>query len=137
MTTGLGVEMYCLDRMRTGKYVSGRAALAQAIYRRLTTPRGTLRGGDDEQAYGIDLPGFVGDTATQIAVAALPGIIRAELLEDDRIVDAVATVIADAPSNGLVTLTIEIRVVPVDDDAELTLTIAVTETSVELLSVSA
>ena len=137
MTTGLGVEMYCLDRMRTGKYVSGRGALAQAIYRRLTTPRGTLRGGDEEQAYGIDLPGFVGDTATTIAVAALPGIIRGELLKDDRILDVVATVTADEPSNGQVSLTIDIRVVPVEDDAELSLTIAVSETSVELLSVSA
>jgi hypothetical protein len=136
-SAGFGVEMWCTDRLRTGKYVSGRVALAQAIYRRLTTPRGTLRGGDAEQAYGIDLPGFVGRTAIPIALAALPGIIRAELLKDDRISDVVATVIADTPDNGLVTLTITIRVVAADEDEEFSLTLAASSATIELLGIAA
>ncbi len=136
MSAGFGVEMYCLDRVRTGKYVSGRAALAQACYRRLTTPRGTLRGGDEEQAYGIDLPGFVGRTATSIATAALPGVVRAELLKDDRILDVAVEVATDAPTNGLVTYTIVIVVSAVDEAEDFALTIAVTSTSAELLGVA-
>jgi hypothetical protein len=134
MTTGYGVEMYCLDRVRTGKYVSGRKALAQAIYRRLTTPRGTLRGGAEEEAYGIDLPGLVGDS---LPTGALSGIIRAELLKDDRILDVDVDVTSDEPSNGQITLTIEIRVVAVDEAEELALTLSVSETSAELLDVAA
>jgi hypothetical protein len=137
MATGFGVDIYCTDRLRTGKFASGRVALAQAVYRRLTTPRGTLRGGDEEQAYGIDLPGFVGRTATAIAIAALPGIIHAELLKDGRIADTAAEVIASTDSNGLVTLTITIRVVPVDDTEEFSLTVAASATNVELLGIAA
>lgn len=134
MAAGFGVEIYCADRMRTGRYVSGRLALAQAVYRRLTTPRGTLR---DDLSYGIDLPGFVGRVATAIAIAALPGIIHAELLKDDRIADTAAEITAATNSNGLVTLTIEIRVVPVDETEEFTLTLAASSTNVEILGIAA
>lgn len=137
MSAGYGVEIYCTDRLRTGKYVSGRVALAQAIYRRLTTPRGTLRGGDEEQAYGIDLPGFVGRVATPIATAALPGIISAELSKDDRISSVSSTVTATTGTNGLVALEIEIRVVAVDEDEEFALTIAASSVSVTLIGIEA
>lgn len=136
MATGYGVEMYCLDRVRTGKYVRGRAALAQAIYRRLTTPRGTLRGGDEEQAYGLDLPGFVGRVAVPVAAASLPGVVRAELLKDDRILDVDVEVAVDAPENGLVTYTLTIAVTPADETEDFSLTLAASETSVDLLGVA-
>jgi hypothetical protein len=133
VSTGFGTEIYCTDRLRTGKYVSGRIALAQAIFRRLTTPRGTLRGGAEEETYGIDLPGFVGRTATKIAVAALPGIVRNELLKDDRIADALVTVNAQTDTNGLATLYIDIDVVTVDEEEDFSLTIAASGTSVDLI----
>lgn len=133
MPAGFGTEIYCTDRLRTGKYVSGRVALAQAIFRRLTTPRGTLRGGDEEQTYGIDLAGFVGRTATKIAVAALPGIVRAELLKDDRIADVLVTINPQTAANGLVTLYIDIDVVTADENEDFSLTIAASGTSVDLI----
>ncbi len=139
MSAGFGVEMYCLDRMRTGKYVRGRAALAQAIYRRLITPRGTLQGGDEEQIYGLDLAGFIGRTALPVVIATLPGVIAAELSpeKDDRISSVAVDVTVDAPSNGLVTFTIVIRVVSADEEDEFSLTLAASATSVELLGVAA
>jgi hypothetical protein len=136
VATGYGVEMYCLDRVRTGKYVSGRTALAQAIYRRLNTPRGTLRGGEEEEAYGIDLPGLVGEDDPLI-IASLPGVIRGEILKDDRILDVDAEVIANEASNGEIDLVITVRVVAVDEDEAFSLTIGVSETSAELLSIDA
>jgi hypothetical protein len=136
MSAGFGVEMYCLDGIRTGKVVRGRTALAQAIYRRLSTPRGTLRGGDEEAAYGLDLAGLVGRVSVGTAISALPGMIAAELSKEDRIISSLARVSQDASSNGLVSFTIEIDVIPEDESGDFTLTIAVSAVSAKFLGVS-
>ncbi len=137
MASGYGTEIYCTSRLRTGKYVTGRVALAHAIYRRLTTPRGTLRGGDEEQTYGLDLPGMVGNVAAALLVRALPGMIAAELGKDDRISSVLPVVTASTDAAGAVSLEIAIRVVPVDEDEEFSLTLAVSTVSVELLGIAA
>mgnify|MGYP000564826546 CR=1 FL=1 len=44
--------------------------VAEAIYRRLTTPPGTLLGGDDEANYGLDLLSLIGSVEPARLVAA-------------------------------------------------------------------
>jgi hypothetical protein len=83
-----GYDTSCTDSLRTGRFASGVRLVAEAIYRRLITPRGALRGGDDEANYGFDLIGKLGHTVSASEIAALPGQVEAEILKDERIESA-------------------------------------------------
>lgn len=87
MTT-FGRDISCTDGgIRSGRFVTGPRLVAEAIYRRLTTRRGLLRGGDAEANYGIDLSAMVGAVQASRDAASLPGRIEAEIRKDERIVD--------------------------------------------------
>lgn len=131
--TGYGQDVWCLDSMVTGRVARGVNVVAQACYRRLVTPRGTLRGGADEQNYGLDLAGLVGSLSTGDLVAQLPSRIRGELLKDDRVADVTAEVTATQEGGGRTSLVIRILVTLADEDDEFTLTLGVNDVTVELL----
>ena len=60
--TDIGTDLYCIsDLDPAGRTVSGPEALAQAIARRLQTPRGALAAIGDDPDYGLDLRDYVGD----------------------------------------------------------------------------
>ena len=80
-----GRDVSCLDSLRTGRFVAGARLVGEACYRRLTTPRGMLRGGEAEQNYGLDLTELCGSTNPKAAAASLPGRIRSELSKDERV----------------------------------------------------
>lgn len=90
---GFGRDIGCTTGLRTGTLVRGARLVGEAAYRRLTTRRGTLRGGREEADYGLFLPGVVGTTSPRLAAVSLPGRIQSELLKDGRIegVDVTAT----------------------------------------------
>lgn len=90
--TDFGRDTSCTTSLRTGRFVSGARVVAEAAFRRLITPRGMLRGGEEEQNYGLDLSDLVGSVATKAEAAALPGRIEAELRKDRRIEAVKATV---------------------------------------------
>jgi hypothetical protein len=129
-----GVEIWATDHVVTGRYARGAVVVGQALFRRLITPRGTLRGGDEEAAYGLDLSAYVGAVGDAVAVAALPGLVRAELLKDDRVSDVSVTTAADTDSAGHVTITLTIDVVLAESGEALALTVAVDDLTVELLA---
>jgi hypothetical protein len=131
-----GKDTYCYDRIVTGRTATGVELLAQAIYRRLTTPRGTLDDGDEGLVYGLDVSDFVGTIGTQRAVDALPGIVEAEILKDDRISSASVTASVVTDSAGLSTVTLAITAVPLDELETFTLTLSVSDVTVALLGVS-
>lgn len=91
-TTDFGTDTSCTDSLRTGRFVSGVRLVAEALYRRLSTPRGTLQGGEEEANYGLDLVDLVGSVNTTLAQAALPGQIEAECLKDERVTSVTANV---------------------------------------------
>lgn len=126
----IDLDTSCTDSLHPGRYVSGLTAYGEAMYRRLITPRGTLRGGEEEANYGIDLPGLIGTIGSVTAAAALPGMIRAELSKDERTLDVDVTVqrTVDGPA---VTYTIAIRIV--SDLGVVTLRLAVSDVSAQLL----
>jgi len=109
-----GTDVSCTDGLQTGVLVSGNRLLAQALYRRLITPRGMLRGGEKEADYGIDLVGLIGNINYPGMLAALPGQIRSECLKDERVSDVSATVEESEDSAGAVTYLITISVTPED-----------------------
>lgn len=132
-----GTEVWCTSGLQTGRLARGKTALAQALYRRLITPRGSLRGGDDEENYGIDLSEYVGQVGYETSLLALPSVVRGELSKDDRVADVVAVVTTSTNSNGTIDITMAISVTPYDESESFTFNISVSETSVELLGLAA
>jgi hypothetical protein len=126
MATGYGVDTWATDSLFTGRLARGKTLVAQACYRRLTTPRGTLRGGPEEENYGIDMSGLVGAHDPARVAAMLPSMIRGELLKDDRIADVDTQVTYALATDGTATFDVVINVATYDDgnDFELTLTVS-------------
>lgn len=135
MATNFGTDVSCVNSLRTGRLVSGPRLVAEACFRRLNTPRGTLIGGEDEQNYGLDLADLIGSVATPSAEAALPGRIQAELLKDERVASVVVNVTSTMDSAGAVTWSIDVE----GDTAEgpFSLQIGVSEVTVDLLGIQA
>ena len=82
-------------------------ALAEAIVRRLDTPRGSL---PDDKDYGIDLRGLLNRGSVSSDLQQLAGQVRAGLTKDDRIDTLTVKV---APSSTGSTLRLELSVRPV------------------------
>jgi hypothetical protein len=133
---GYGTDTYCWSQIKTGRLVTGVLLVAQALYRRLTTARGTLRDGDAGQVYGIDMQDFVGRVGTAAALALLPEIARAEILKDDRVSSANVTAATTADSAGLVAVAIKIDCELVNPGDRFELTLQVSAVSVSVLGFS-
>lgn len=133
MSAGFGADVWCVDQIFTGRLASGVELVAQAIYRRLTTARGTLRDGDDGQVYGTDVSDFVGLVGPDNAVAALPDVVVAEVLKDDRVerADVTASIVRD--SAGLATVSLDVDCTLRDTGESFTLTLAVGEVTAALV----
>ena len=112
-------------------FVTGAELVAQACYRRLITPRGMLA---TDPNYGLDVAGYAGALGDSASVA-LPAMVENELLKDDRVlsVNVTASRAANATAE---TLTLTIRVQTTDPQISFTLTIGVSDVSVEWLEVN-
>lgn len=128
-----GADTWCTDSLRTGRLVTGTQLLAHALYRRMITPRGVLRGGAEESAYGVDVTGYVGAVGAATAIAALPNILRAELMKDDRVQNIVVRASLSADTGPTSTIIITIDVYPSDDTEAFSLTLAASEVETQLL----
>ena len=128
--TDFGRDLSCTDALRTVRYVTGARLVAEACYRRLTTPRGMLRGDEDEATYGLDLVDLIGSVASTTEAATLAGQIEAELLKDDRVTSVGVTVTptVDGPAT-----TYAIAIKGETDAGPFDMTLAVDDVSVELL----
>lgn len=127
--TDFGRDISCTTALRTGTYATGKRLVAEAIFRRLTTPPGSLLGGDDEANYGLDLLSLVGAGAPQQVAATLPARIRTEVRKDQRVLSADVSVSweQNGPAAIYVTMTIETDLGPFD------LTISVGDVDVALV----
>jgi hypothetical protein len=128
-----GADTWAVNGVRTGRLVTGKLLVAQALYRRLITPRGTLF---YDTAYGFDLSEFVGEVGPELAAAAMPGRIRNELLKDDRVssVDASVEVVTEGAET---TLVVSITATLADSGETFTLTLGVSSVTTELLNIAA
>jgi hypothetical protein len=131
-----GKDTWCYDRIQTGRLASGVEVVAQAIFRRLNTARGTLRDGDEGIVYGMDLLDFVGTVGTDTAIAVLPDAARAEVLKDDRVSRCEATAAATRGTDGLVQIVLDLDCFLVDEGESFTLSIGVDDVTVALLGVT-
>lgn len=133
MSTGYGLDTWCLDRLQPGRYARGATLVAQALYRRLITPCGTLSGGDDESTYGFDIAGYVGAVGYTSALQALPALVRNQLRKDDRVADVIVSAAFDDAQNSLVGIVLDIRVILADEGETFPLTLKVSAVSVSIV----
>lgn len=129
-----GRDTSCTTGLRHGRFVTGPRLVAESVYRRLTTPRGMLRGGEEEQNFGLDLTELVGSASTPALAAALPGRIEAEVRKDERIESVEAAVVATT-TGPLTSYAITVRAVTAE--GPFTLSIAASEVTVQLLGIEA
>lgn len=130
-----GKDIFCTTSLRTGRFASGLKLVAQNAFHRLTTPRGMLRGGEDESDYGMDLSGLVGSMQSDSDAAAIPGKIRSELLKDSRILDVESQASVSRDPSGAITVTTSIHCQTAEGPFELVLGISAVTT--ELLKMVA
>lgn len=130
MAVDFGRDTSCTTGRRTGRLSSGPRLVGEAIFRRLSTPRGRLRGGKDEQNYGLDLTDLVGQCSSKAYVASLPGLIQTECEKDTRLIRADVTVTATVVGP---TTTLDVVVVGITSAGPFTLRLAVSEVTVALL----
>jgi hypothetical protein len=139
MSEGFGVDTWCLDSLAPGRYARGSTLVAQAIYRRLITPRGTLQplddetGGDEEGAYGFDVSGYCGAVGYDTALFAMPGQVRNEIKKDDRVSEALVTATMSEDGAGEVSITLSIDVTLAEEGGDFTLTLGVSSVSVAII----
>jgi hypothetical protein len=131
--TDFGRDLSCTDSLRTARYVSGARLVAEAAYRRLITPRGALRGGEEEATYGLDLVELVGSVASPAEAASLAGRIEAELLKDDRIASVEVTV---TPTTTGPATAYAVAIRATTDAGPFDLTLSVDDVTVESLGLS-
>lgn len=104
---------------------SSKRALAQALLRRLSCPRGRL---PDDPDYGYDLRGRLNAGTDLSVIRDLAGQIKSEILKDDRLEGAEVVTSYSAPTS---TLNVQIWVSPVDPAlGNFSLTLAVTDGAV-------
>lgn len=133
-TVADGRDTYCLDALVPGRMASGLELLGQRCYRRLITPRGTLRGGEDEANFGLDLAGFVGQTEDKQLASMLPVVVQNELLKDPE-VDAVKVTASRVDLGGKQSSwMLTVNITGTDGDVELVL--AVSAVTVQLVGMS-
>jgi hypothetical protein len=127
-----GFDTWCRDELRPGRLATGLELVAQNQYHRLITVRGTLRGGEDEQNYGLGLQDLIG--ATSFDPDTLPGRIRAELLKDERVDDVAVSVVESTEGPATVYV---IDITGTTGEGPFALQVSASEISIELLGLEA
>lgn len=137
MAEGFGQDTWCGASMRTGVLARGVMLVALAIFGRLITARGTLRGGDDESAYGFDIAGYIGAVGNAVAINALPGLVRGEIMKDPRLLEAFVTAAIATADDGSIFISIVIVATLQDESSSFTLTLAANDVTAEIVGLDA
>lgn len=121
-----GYDTSCTDDLYPGRTSTGTVFVIEAIYRRLTTRRGSVVDAPND---GIDVRDFLQTDGTPRELAAIEGQIRAELSKDDRIEPGSLIVSAKLTGENLA-----IRVGGLTSDADsFSLVLAVSGVTVDML----
>jgi len=107
---GYGYDTYCIGGLQPGRIVSGLWCLAQDLFHRAKTTRGTLQGGPEESRAGLNVEDMIGSVSTSLLVKMLPGQLAAEWRKDDRVQSVVVKVDETRASDGMVSLAIRATV---------------------------
>lgn len=127
---GYGTDLSCVTDLAEDLAevdATSNTAIAQALIRRLITPRGSL---PDDPDYGFDLRGLLNRGVTLAELRAVTGQARSELRKDDRVSDAKVSA-AFTLANSTLSVTVEVTPADVDRDV-FSFTFALTDSSVAI-----
>lgn len=128
-TPDYGVDVDCVEDLDPAfGLVSGNKAVAQALLRRFSTPRGGLF---YDRTYGYDLRAFCNADLHAHELFAIAASVEAEAERDERVSSARADVTFDAPTGRL---RVSLRVV--GSEGPFALVLDVSAVTVELLTVN-
>ena len=121
---GYGSDLWCEADLHPhlAEVKNSALVIAQYAVRRLSTPPGSL---PDDPEWGIDLSSYCNRPTTSRELALLEGEIESELLGDDRVDEVRAQV---SSSDGG-TLSVRLRIIPIDASKSFTLTLSVSKIS--------
>ena len=130
MALDFGSDFSCVDDFEEEMRVISDPALliGQALVRRWQTPRGMLI---DDEDYGTDLTEYLNEDVDQLALARMRAETRSEALKDERV--SACNVISSRFDRETNTIILELEVVV--SSLAIRLKVAVSELTVELLSV--
>lgn len=132
--SGFGSDTSCGPAgLITGRLVSGNRLLAEALWRMFNAPEGSLLGGDDESAWGYDVSNLVGQMGAKLAAEALPGIMRAKAMSDDRVADCEVSTSVLADDNGFASVIAKLTVTPADGGDDFPLTLAIGDVTTRIV----
>lgn len=129
MTLQYGQDLSATKRLNYGRIVDGGELLAEAAYRRLITVRGTLL---DDPNYGLGLVRWLQTEYTPAMIAALPSIIRLELMKDPRLDSVNVEITSTRDASSAVSMQVEITGAGVNGEG-FSLVLAVSDVTVDLL----
>lgn len=124
-----GQDLSATKRLNYGRTVSRGELLAEAAYRRLITVRGTLL---DDPNYGLGLVRWLQTEYTPAMLAALPAIIRLELMKDQRLDSVNVEVTSTRDASSAVAMQVDITGAGINGEG-FTLVLAVSDVTVDLL----
>jgi hypothetical protein len=125
-----GTDLSCIDDLTPNlDEVSGRTVGLQAALRRLTTGRGMVLDCPND---GIDLRDFLSGELTEQTKARMRAIIESELVKDERFFSATVTAMTFVQALK----SMRVRILLIDADGPFTLTLAVSDVSIDILEVT-
>lgn len=129
MPTDFGTDLSCGEDGLSPSFelVSGARCVAEAIYHRLSTQRGSLV----DAGYGLDVRAYLARPFTTTTAFALQSLIAAEVRRDERVQSVRARVSFDAGARRL-TIAVEGEAA----EGPFALALSISDLSVELLSLS-
>ncbi len=128
VTPVFGRDLFCTTDLDPGMLeVDGLTCLGQALFRRITTPRGQVI---DDPNYGFDVTQFLNDDLAQSDLARIAAGVDAEFLKDERVYRSSTTV-----TLLLNTLTVSCLVTPTQGPA-FALVVSANQVTAQLLLTS-
>lgn len=122
----LGTDVSCVfDATPNMAMVSGRRCLAEAVARRLITPRGRLIGSPN---YGFDLTQYLNDDLTAGDLIRIAAGATSEVKNDERVLAATVSI---ALAFGVMT----VKVLLEDASGPFTLVLSISDVTVEILKI--
>jgi len=112
-----------------GPLTDDRQILAEALYMRLTTARGTFY---NDSEYGLAVTNYVNEGLTADAIARIPAEVQDELGKDPRVAAVEVTPTITGKLSSL-KIKLDIRITPVEGD-DFTLILAADASAVEFLA---
>lgn len=134
MADTFGKDVFCLDSIRTGRYATGAMLIGQRFYHDLITPRGMLRGGEEEGNFGQDLPGLIGSDVDERLEQQINDKINRAKANDERVASVTSSISTTTDDTGETSVEIDIRAETAAGPFRLV--VAITDVSVELLKLT-